>query len=64
MARSAPAGSVVASRDAAMAVKSKTAGTWLEPLGELPDMEGALTMFAVDTKSLQLLPIAATGGLA
>ena len=40
MVRSAPAGSVVASRDAAMAVKSRTAGTWLEPLGELPDMEG------------------------
>lgn len=47
MLRSAAKGTTIASAEAAMALKARNPGIAVEPLGELPDVSGAISLFAI-----------------
>ncbi len=45
--RTATAGTTLATASAAMAIKALHVDAWIEPLGELPDLNGALSVYAL-----------------
>ncbi len=47
MLRSAAKGTTIASTEAAMALKARNTAMWVEPLGELPDVAGAISLYAI-----------------
>jgi MAP3K TRAFs-binding domain len=47
MLRSATRGTTIAGAEAAMALKARNAGMSAEPLGELPDVSGAISLYAI-----------------
>ena len=48
MLRSASKGTIISSTEAAMALKARNSLIWLEPIGELPDAAGAISLYAID----------------
>ena len=48
MLRSASKGTIISSTEAAMALKARNSLMWLEPIGELPDAAGAISLYAID----------------
>ena len=47
MLRSAAEGTTIASTEAAMALKARNPKMWIEPIGELPDAAGAISLYAI-----------------
>ncbi len=47
MLRSAASGTTIANSEAAMTLKARNPAMWLEPLGELPDVGGAISLYAI-----------------
>lgn len=47
MLRSAAKGTTIASAEAAMALKARNPAMWVEPLGELPDVGGAISLYTI-----------------
>ena len=48
MLRSASKGTIISSTEAAMALKARNSKMWIEPIGELPDAAGAISLYAID----------------
>lgn len=48
MLRSAAKGTMIASTAAGMALKARNSLMWVEPIGELPDAAGAVSLYAID----------------
>jgi hypothetical protein len=47
MLQSAAKGTMIASAEAAMSLKARNPKMWIEPLGELPDVGGAISLYAI-----------------
>ena len=47
MLRSAANGTTIASTEAAMTLKARNSKMWIEPIGELPDAAGAISLYAI-----------------
>lgn len=47
MAQAAAAGTTIAGKEAAMALKALDSATWIEPIGELPDTPNAIITYAI-----------------
>ena len=47
MLRSAASGTTIASTEAALALKARNSKMWIEPIGELPDAAGAISLYAI-----------------
>jgi len=47
MLRSAASGTTIASTEAAMALRARNSKMWIEPIGELPDAAGAISLYAI-----------------
>lgn len=48
IAQAASEGTILASTETTMAMKSAFPGLWIEPMGELPDAAGAVGIYAID----------------